>query len=136
MKLRNICFVRHVRCRNRSCASALSGDKCAEKDRFAHVSFSEGSTTTHTQTQHSDSFTHFSPPYPLFFLDTHTYTMTVDLDKWIEKVKQCQHLPEQDLKKLCNMVRTTTMIYFSIHNMSATTFFFAIRCCYGGCESE
>eukprot|EP01027_Heterolobosea_sp_BB2_P023786 GEZU01035787.1.p1 GENE.GEZU01035787.1~~GEZU01035787.1.p1 ORF type:complete len:303 (-),score=68.91 GEZU01035787.1:218-1126(-) len=29
----------------------------------------------------------------------------MDLDKWIEKVKQCQHLPEEDLKKLCQMVK-------------------------------
>lgn len=32
--------------------------------------------------------------------------MAVDLDKWIEKVKQCQYLPEQDLKKLCNIVKS------------------------------
>lgn len=32
--------------------------------------------------------------------------MGVDLDRWIEKVKECQFLPEQDLKKLCNMVKS------------------------------
>jgi len=28
-----------------------------------------------------------------------------DLDQWIEKVKKCEFLPENDLKKLCNMVK-------------------------------
>ena len=27
-----------------------------------------------------------------------------DLDKWIEIVKECRYLPENDLKKLCDIV--------------------------------
>lgn len=27
-----------------------------------------------------------------------------DVDKWIEVVKECKYLPENDLKKLCDMV--------------------------------
>ena len=27
-----------------------------------------------------------------------------DLDKWIEIVKECRYLPENDLKKLCDLV--------------------------------
>lgn len=27
-----------------------------------------------------------------------------DLDKWIEIVKECKYLPENDLKKLCDLV--------------------------------
>lgn len=27
-----------------------------------------------------------------------------DLDKWIELVKECKYLPENDLKKLCDFV--------------------------------
>lgn len=30
----------------------------------------------------------------------------MDLDKWIEKVQRCEHLPEPDLKKLCNYVKS------------------------------
>jgi hypothetical protein len=29
-----------------------------------------------------------------------------NLDAWIEKVKRCEHLPESDFKKLCDMVKT------------------------------
>jgi hypothetical protein len=25
-------------------------------------------------------------------------------DEWLEKVKRCEYLPEQDIKKLCEMV--------------------------------
>lgn len=27
-------------------------------------------------------------------------------DEWLEKVKRCEYLPEQDIKKLCEMVST------------------------------
>lgn len=30
--------------------------------------------------------------------------MMADLDKWIEIVKECKYLPENDLKKLCDLV--------------------------------
>lgn len=30
--------------------------------------------------------------------------MASDLDQWIEIVKQCKYLPENDLKKLCDIV--------------------------------
>jgi serine/threonine-protein phosphatase 6 catalytic subunit len=30
--------------------------------------------------------------------------MGVDLDKWIDIVKDCKYLPENDLKKLCEIV--------------------------------
>lgn len=30
--------------------------------------------------------------------------MGVDLDKWIEKVKKCEHLAEEELKALCDYV--------------------------------
>jgi len=29
----------------------------------------------------------------------------MELDKWIEKVRQCNYLPEEDLKKLCQLVK-------------------------------
>jgi len=29
-----------------------------------------------------------------------------ELDQWIEKVKRCDYLPEQELKRLCNMVKS------------------------------
>jgi len=28
----------------------------------------------------------------------------MDLDKWIENVRECKYLPENELKKLCEMV--------------------------------
>ena len=31
-----------------------------------------------------------------------------ELDGWIEKVKKCDYLPENDLKKLCEWVRSPT----------------------------
>ena len=31
--------------------------------------------------------------------------MGADLDGWIEKVRGCEYLPENDLKTLCHMVR-------------------------------
>ena len=30
--------------------------------------------------------------------------MGVNLDEWIETVKQCKYLPENDLKRLCELV--------------------------------
>jgi hypothetical protein len=28
-----------------------------------------------------------------------------NLDEWLENVRKCEYLPEQDIKKLCEMVR-------------------------------
>jgi hypothetical protein len=33
------------------------------------------------------------------------YTM---LDEWLEKIKACEPLPENDLRQLCEMVRSST----------------------------
>jgi len=33
--------------------------------------------------------------------------MGADLDGWIAKVRSCEYLPENDLKQLCQMVRST-----------------------------
>ena len=33
--------------------------------------------------------------------------MGVELDKWIEKVKRCEYLAEDELKALCEYVRQT-----------------------------
>jgi len=35
--------------------------------------------------------------------------MGADLDAWIEKVKKCEYLPENDLKTLCSMVKDLLM---------------------------
>ncbi len=33
--------------------------------------------------------------------------MGVDLDAWIEKLKRCEYLEEDELKSLCEYVRTS-----------------------------
>jgi hypothetical protein len=33
-------------------------------------------------------------------------TKEYPLDEWIQKVRECQYLPEEDLKKLCELVKS------------------------------
>ena len=37
--------------------------------------------------------------------------MGVELDTWIEKVKRCEYLAEDELKALCEYVRQLTVQY-------------------------
>ena len=39
----------------------------------------------------------------------------VDLDNWIEKVRRCQYLQEDELKALCEYVRIVTLNLFQAH---------------------
>jgi len=42
-----------------------------------------------------------------------------DLDSWVETVKQCKFLPEQDLKKLCEMVKEILLEESNVKHVSA-----------------
>ncbi|KAL3315698.1 Serine/threonine-protein phosphatase 6 catalytic subunit [Cichlidogyrus casuarinus] len=44
--------------------------------------------------------------------------MSDDLDKWIEEIKKCQYLPENDLRKLCRMVCALLVEECNVHPVS------------------
>ncbi len=49
-----------------------------------------------------------------FHVEFEFYTkkeMGADLDAWIEKVRKCEYLPENDLKQLCSMVRKSSLYF-------------------------
>lgn len=49
------------------------------------------------------TLTLINPITHLLIVKTEKVTMS-DLDRWIETVKECKYLPENDLKKLCDIV--------------------------------
>ncbi|KAF8963228.1 serine/threonine specific protein phosphatase [Flammula alnicola] len=44
---------------------------------------------------------------------------TYDADKWIEQLRTCQHLPESDMKKLCDRVRNLLLEESNIQPVSS-----------------
>ena len=48
-----------------------------------------------------------------------TTTMTYDPDKWIDQLMSCQHLPEADMKVLCDTVRCILMEESNIQPVSS-----------------
>lgn len=44
---------------------------------------------------------------------------TYDADKWIEQLRACQHLPESDMKKLCDRVRNLLLEESNIQPVSS-----------------
>lgn len=56
--------------------------------------------------------------------------MGVDLDKWVEIVKDCKYLPENDLKKLCDIVVEILMEESNIQPVSSPVTVRDVYCCH------